>query len=563
MKTIPDSGEREKERILVTDDEKDVVDFCLKVLAMKGYEAQGAFSGRQALELAKQRRVDLLLTDIMMPDMSGLDLVAEIKTITPDIAAVVITGYGTIDMAIEALRAGARDFVTKPFSITDLIDAVEHALSQSRLLRENIRLKALVPVLEASHRFRSTLRLEQLLDEILETTVQLADADHGRLFLVTGDDLELMTTVGCGSQPVEMTDLCKSFAPALSGNCETFVVNDELEFCPDAQQLLETFGVSSMLCLPLYAKDKAIGMLTLGKSSDSPPFDDGDVEVVSILGNQAALVIESARLFDELGKARRELEEWNRELEKRVEERTRELREAQQFLVRAEKLAVIGKLGAGVAHELRNPLGVISNSIYYLSGRMGDVDPKVQKHLSIMQREVARSNKIISDLMSFISFSELRTQKVGINWLVSEALARVEIPPTLTVETAFQEKLPAIMVDSGKIQQVLVNLLINGVQATYGEGKLTIATRLNDGSIEIAISDTGCGIKPENMEKLFEPLFTTKAKGIGLGLAISNMLVENHGGHITAHNNVSEGATFVVALPIKRANHASGDRGGE
>jgi len=314
-----------------------------------------------------------------------------------------------------------------------------------------------------------------------------------------------------------------------------------------------------MLCLPLYVKDKAIGMLTLGKSNGSHPFDEGDVEVVSILGNQAAVVIESARLFDQLGRARRELEEWNRELEERVEERTRELREAQECLVRAEKLAVIGKLGSGVAHELRNPLGVISNSIYYLNSKMGDADPKVKKHLGIMQREVARSNKIITDLMSFISFAELRTQKVDINGLVSEALARVETPSTVSIETAFQRELPEIMGDPGKIQQVFVNLLTNGIQAISGEGKLTIATRLNDGFVKIAISDTGCGIKPENMGRLFEPLFTTRAKGIGLGLAISRMLIENHGGQITAHNNIAEGATFVVALPIRRVNHTGGN----
>jgi len=559
MKTYPDNSAREKEHILVADDEKDVLDFCLEVLGRKGFEAQGASSGRQALELAKQRRFDLLLTDIMMPDMSGLDLLAEIKSTTPDIAAVVITGYGTTDMAIKALRAGAHDFVTKPFSIEELMAAIEHALSQSRLLRENIRLKALVPVLEASQRFRSTLRLEQLLDEILGTTAHQAGADHGRLFLMAGDDLELMTTIGCEGQPVEMTDLCKSLAPVLRDRIETFVVNDKLEVCPDAQQLLETFGVSSMLCLPLYVKDKAIGMLTLGKSNGSHPFDEGDVEVVSILGNQAAVVIESARLFDQLGRARRELEEWNRELEERVEERTRELREAQECLVRAEKLAVIGKLGSGVAHELRNPLGVISNSIYYLNSKMGDADPKVKKHLGIMQREVARSNKIITDLMSFISFAELRTQKVDINGLVSEALARVETPSTVSIETAFQRELPEIMGDPGKIQQVFVNLLTNGIQAISGEGKLTIATRLNDGFVKIAISDTGCGIEPENMGRLFEPLFTTRAKGIGLGLAISRMLIENHGGQITAHNNIAEGATFVVALPIRRVNHTGGN----
>lgn len=560
MKAYPKGSGQEKERILVVDDEKDVVEFCLKVLALKGYKAQGTSSGLEALELARQGRYDLLLTDIMMPEISGLDLLAEIRATTPDITAVIITGYGTTDMAIKALRAGARGFVTKPFAIEDLTAAIEHALREIRLLRENIRLKALVPVFEASQRFRSTVKLEQLLTEVLETTAREAGADCGGLLLIHGGDLDPRTTVGCGGQPEAMVDVCRMLLPFLKDETEAFGVSRDFEACPGVRQPLVSLGVSFLLCFPLRVQGRDLGLLALAKSNGRRPFDEGDVEVISILGNQAAVAIESARLFEELVQAQRQLEKWNRELEERVEERTRELRKAQEHLVRAEKLAVIGKIGAGVAHELRNPLGVISNSVYYLGLKEKDADPKVRRHLDIMRREIARSNRIIADLMSFVRVGEVGDEMVDINDLVEEAASRVEIPSAMTVETSLQEDLPAVVADPGRIQQVFVNLLTNAVQAMSDKGKLSIATRLADGFVEIVFRDTGCGINPEDEGRLFEPLFTTKAKGTGLGLAISRMLIENHGGHISAYNNADVGAAFVVALPTESKDETKRNR---
>jgi len=560
MKTYLQDNNGAKERILVVDDERDLVDFCLKVLSLKGYEALGTTSGPQALDLARQQHFDLLLTDVMMPEISGLDLLARIRTTTPDIAAVVITGYGTIDMAVKALRAGARDFVTKPFAIDDLVASIKHALSETQLLRENIRLKALVPVLEASQRFSGTLELERLLSEIVRATVQIAHADAGALFLISGKGLERRASLNWPNHSNGAEYARRIFTPVLEAETDVLAIGPDAEAYPGVGQFLESLGFQSMLCLPLRVDGRPIGLLSLGKSRNSRvSFDDGDVEVVSILGTQASVAIERARLFGELEQARRDLEKWNRELEARVAERTRELREAQEHLVRMEKLAVIGKLGSGVAHELRNPLGVISNSIYYLNLTLGDADPKVRKHLQIIDREVVRSNKIITDLMSFVRVAELDAVPSDINELITEAQEETGIPSAIEVETSLQEDLPQVRLDPGKIKQVLVNLLTNAVQAMSGQGKLGIASRAQDGSVCIEVSDTGCGIDPEVMDKIWEPLFTTKAKGIGLGLAISKMLVENHGGHIYARNNCDGGATFSVELPAQSASRGDGE----
>ena len=557
MNQYPEPDVEEAERVLVVDDEADIVHFCTKVLTAKGYRAEGTCNGLEALEMAKGQSFDLLLADLMMPEISGLDLFEGVKSRKPDTAGVVITGYGTVDMAIEAMRAGVRDFLCKPFESEDLLEAVEHALAATRFLREKIQLTALMPVLEATRRFRSTVMLDDLLEDVLITAARQAHADTGGLYLRAASASGLRAAIGHAGNQNEMVVACRTLCSIFGDRTEAFVIGDELETPPQAQRLLDSLGVSSMLCFPLRDKGRTLGLLNLCKQPGSERFTERDAELISILGAQAAAAIESARLFDELEKAQANLEEWNQELEKRVEERTTALREAQEHLVRAEKLAVIGKLGAGIAHELRNPLGVISNSVYYLNLKSGDADSKVKKHLGIIQREVARSNKIITDLMSFVRVAQSSKEVVDVNGLIEETLKGMEIPPAVIVETGLAEDLPNAVVDPGKIRQVFINLMTNAVEGMSGNGTISVTTRRNDGCVEIGFSDTGCGISPENMNRLFEPLFSTKAQGIGLGLAISKMLVESQGGRIRGRNNPAQGATFVVTLPARP--HAEGD----
>jgi len=560
MKSGLDRSMEQGERILIVDDEVDVVEFCSEVLASRGYRPRGTSSGLEALDLAKRERFDLLLTDLMMPEIGGLDVLAGIRSATPDIAAVIITGYGTVEMAIEALRAGARDFLLKPFQIKDLLAAVEHALAEPRLLRERIWLDALTPVLEATRRFRSTVMLDQLLEDALATAAEQANADSGGLYLTTGQAPGLRAAIGRAETRSELVKVCRVLSSTFGVRTEAFLMGDGREMPEEAQRLLDSLGASSLLCFPLLDKGKTLGVLCLCRDPGRRAFSERDAELISILGAQAAAAIESARLFDELERAQADLRAWNRELEERVEERTSELRDAQEHLLRAEKLAVIGKLGAGIAHELRNPLGVISNSVYYLELKSGDADPKVKKHLSIIGREVARSDKIISDLLSFVRGAEENREQVDVNELLEETLSSLMIPAPVVIERDLGRGLPIVMVDPGRIRQVLVNLITNAVEGMSGEGILTVGTHRVNGFIEIGVSDTGSGISSENLGRLFEPLFTTKAGGIGLGLAISKMLTESQGGRIEGRNNLTQGATFVVSLPVRLGTEGYGNR---
>jgi signal transduction histidine kinase len=261
------------------------------------------------------------------------------------------------------------------------------------------------------------------------------------------------------------------------------------------------------------------------------------------------------------------LQRYSERLEEMVAERTRELYAAQDRLVRQEKLATLGQLAGGVGHELRNPLGAIKNAAYFLKLALNEPDPEVQETLGILDREVATAERIVGSLLNFARPSAPVPRPVDINAAVREALARTTLPGAIEVAVQLDETLPAIQADPDQLGMVLGNLLRNAVQAMPGGGRLSVTTRQalppssspplsGEGagvrSVAVSIADTGTGISEKDLPKLFEPLFTTKAKGIGLGLALSKMLVEGHGGRIEVESEVGKGSTFSVTLPVSR-----------
>jgi signal transduction histidine kinase len=215
----------------------------------------------------------------------------------------------------------------------------------------------------------------------------------------------------------------------------------------------------------------------------------------------------------------------------------------------------VGKLGAGVAHELRNPLGVINNSTYYLKTRLKDADAKVDKHLSIIEREVDAANRIITDLMNFVRVTDLSMVPEDVNSLVERALERIPVPEDVRVNRQYGVDLPPVPMDSGKIEQVMLNLITNALQAMPDGGDLYLNTALQNGHVEIHVADSGAGIPADSQERIFEPLYTTKAKGIGLGLSLVKLLIEAHQGEIAVTSRVGEGARFVVRIPHQMGQH--------
>jgi PAS domain S-box-containing protein len=256
----------------------------------------------------------------------------------------------------------------------------------------------------------------------------------------------------------------------------------------------------------------------------------------------------------------------NAQLEQRVEERTRELRAAQDKILRQEKLSVLGQLAGGVGHELRNPLAVINNAIYYLKLVQPDVDEKIKQYYGMIETETHTAEKIITDLLDFARTESVEQKNILVTDLVQAVLGRFIVPPSVEVALDLPADLPMVLADPQQMEQVLGNLTVNAVQAMIPHGstkgistptRMTISARVVKQSMDlkpqehmvaISVTDTGSGISPENMKKLFEPLFTTKIKGIGLGLAVSKKLVEANGGRIEVQSDPGKGSTFTLVL---------------
>ncbi|MBW2306805.1 MAG: HAMP domain-containing protein [Deltaproteobacteria bacterium] len=268
--------------------------------------------------------------------------------------------------------------------------------------------------------------------------------------------------------------------------------------------------------------------------------------------NKTEMILLAMEDVTERVRAERALKDYSERLEEMVEERTKDLRDAQDRLLRHEKLAVLGQLASGVGHELRNPLGVIANSTYYLGMKLKDADEKVRKHLDILRREVKRSNEIITDLLDFSRAKPSSLVESDVNSIIKHALSGSLVPENITVETRLDEKLPGIPVDPDQIRRVFLNILSNAVQAMPEGGRLEISSGAEEDFVEITVKDTGEGIAEENLQKIFDALFTTKAKGIGLGLAIVKSIIDGHKGTIEVKSEVGEGAIFTIRLPLQR-----------
>ena len=259
-----------------------------------------------------------------------------------------------------------------------------------------------------------------------------------------------------------------------------------------------------------------------------------------------------------------ELQSVHEGLEARVTARTRELEqaltalgEAQAQIVRREKLAMLGQLAGGVGHELRNPLGVMTNAVYYLELIQADAPPEVREYLGILRTQIATSARIVSDLLDFARVRPPQHENARVQSLVDEQLARLELPDGIRIERIFAPDLPAVRVDPMQIGHVVLNLLANAVQAMESTGgTLTLAAHCCAEGVQLDVSDTGSGIPEALQGKVFEPLFTTKARGIGLGLAIARSLADSNGSQLRLTSRVGAGTTFSLVMPAALGTEA-------
>jgi signal transduction histidine kinase len=247
----------------------------------------------------------------------------------------------------------------------------------------------------------------------------------------------------------------------------------------------------------------------------------------------------------------RKVDNYSKHLKSMVELRTAQLKDANERLVRSERLAAIGELAGMIGHDLRNPLTGIKNAAYYLK-KKGATCPEDQakEMLEIIDKAIEHSNKIINDLLDYSREIRLELTEIETSALLNEAMRMIQVPDRIQVVNHVLGE-TWLKVDADKMMRVFINLIKNAVDAMPEGGTLEITSRQTGGKVEIAFADTGKGIPEEILQKIFMPLFTTKAQGMGFGLAICKRIIDSHGGTITVETVVNKGTTFTITLPIK------------
>ncbi len=264
------------------------------------------------------------------------------------------------------------------------------------------------------------------------------------------------------------------------------------------------------------------------------------------------LMDEKEGVMSELKNVNKKLSLINTELTQKNEQ----LHDAQEQLVRTEKLAAVGALASGVSHELRNPMSAIKAAVFLLNRKlskkeMPDIDEKVLQFLEIMDKEIDRSTKIINDLLGFTRVAKPTRFKCDIRKVINDSLLRVQIPKNVRLSKDLNPDLLKVLIDENQIGQVLINLIENACQSMAIGGELRISTSESGGFMAINVGDTGCGISEKSIKKMFDPLYTTKPKGIGMGLAVCYGIIDKHNGTIDVNSQVGVGTNMTIKLPIE------------
>ena len=313
---------------------------------------------------------------------------------------------------------------------------------------------------------------------------------------------------------------------------------------PVGSELVLAEGLVHMAVVPLSIEGKPVGLLSLARRRDVA-YADHDIRSAEILGVQMASQLERARLYDEANRLYGDLKTSYDELAR-----------TQQELVRHERLAALGELAAVMAHEVRNPLGVIFNSLTTLK-RLLRPTGDAEMLLNMVGEEADRLNRIVSDLLDFVRPYELVKKPMAVEPIIASAVdaaAQSTLHSSVRVLTEFPRELPAFPLDAHLLKQALVNLIVNAAQAMPRGGTVTVRATVEPvGGVPwlcVRVQDEGVGLSQRASEKMFQPFFTTKATGTGLGLAVVKRIVDAHLGEVTARpNDTGEGTTFTVRFP--------------
>ena len=394
-----------------------------------------------------------------------------------------------------------------------------------------------------SKRLVTMVDLNRLLHMLAETVERSMGVSLISIFLYDPEKEIFRSALARGSSENNLRNmLFKSGDPCIHWLQEKkeAVVRAEIERNPRRREEKEfldmMIGLQAEVCLPLIYTDRLIGFINLGHKSKEEMYYREDLDLLNTLANQLAIAIENANLYENLKKS-------------------------QNFIRRADRLASLGTLISSLAHEIRNPLVSIKTFTQLLPERLEDEEFR-NYFLKVASGEIDRLTTLINELLGFARPSEPNLRGEDVNALIEkmEFLIVTEArKKNITISKNCSPHLPLVMVDAEQIKQVLLNVLLNAVQAIPGQGQIWVETRVvqvlreetSERFVQIEVRDTGVGIPKENLDRIFDPFFSTRPDGSGLGLAISYQIIHEHGGFIDLESEVGKGTSFRVHLPLK------------
>ncbi|GAB4278541.1 MAG: GAF domain-containing sensor histidine kinase [Candidatus Promineifilaceae bacterium] len=407
--------------------------------------------------------------------------------------------------------------------------------------------KALAAVHEAGREIAASLDLDRTFRLVMQKAAETLPMDAGVLF-IRDETAQLYRVAISYNMPPEQVDaITFSFNEGVPGwvvQHRRHLIIDDTRTDARVHPAVVAAGVLSILAVPLESRNRVVGVLNLFCRSCTHAFDAEALQLAQVFADQAAVFLENARLVGEL-------RQWAAGLERRVVERTRQIEEKQAQVIRAEKLAAVGRLAASVAHEINNPLQAIALHLQLLADESLSSDER--RRLDVVQQEFNRIADIVGRLLDFQRPQDGQKQMVNLVAALEHVLALAE-KQLQRAGVALTQYIPVdlspVWAVENQLKQVFLNLILNAAEAMPDGGELTIVACREGDKVLVEFADTGPGLLPEAQARLFEPFYTTKADGSGLGLAVSHEIIVNHGGMILVYSVPGEGATFTVALPV-------------
>lgn len=533
-------NDHQTQSILIVDDDPVLVKLLSVELTRNYFNATAVGTGAEALEAADREEFDIVLLDVKLPDFDGLDLLSRLKEIHPACEVIIMTGFGAEEIAVKALRRGAIDYLEKPFEMGILRAAVGRAQEK----------------VASSHRVHTKDTL-LLVDDDQEVVARLKRilTKEGYAVLCAHSGEEAIEVIFANKIEVMITD----------------VMMADMNGIDLIERAMKTY--SNLECIVITGhKDDALAVKALRAGAFDYLTKPIDLEELTISIKRAIekinLNLTSLYRSRELTISSEIITRMNEELERRIEERSSELVRTQSQLFQTSKLATLGEMAAGLAHEMNQPLAGISltaTSVRKMKERGKLTDEELVSGLDDIESSVKRMTKIIEHIRTFARQDILKFMEVEVNSTIDSALSLMGEQMRLhgiEIRTDFSQSIPKITGEPFQLEQVWINFLANARDALDGQEEqeadfqkqLRITTSLDSEAdmLKVMFSDNGPGIPAEIRDKVFEPFFTTKqvGKGMGLGLSISYGIVDSHQGEINLGQSDSGGAEVTVLLPL-------------